>query len=1348
MMRTNKILGRKITAFTLAMAMTVTLFGSMVSAEELLPVEPVELVVEDMETGAYVDIDDTLGITIDSEAEIEVIDETDSEMTDDANFETDDLEGMAVEGLVDDGAAVFEAGEASLEGEGGILYPEVGPEDSVRANCVKVGIKGTYTTESATKILNKLNAIRKEACDNGYKNPVTGAKLTSTDYVPMKWSSDMEAIARLRAMEASILNAHDRPNGDDCFTAEEDLGAAYSSGESLAWNWESAGLMQGINQWYSEKDAYNGKASGQTGHYKMIIDPRNVYVGVACCKAEGSKWESTVAMRTTRGGEALDETKDSTTGKQTVAVEVKNTYIKKLNVTGLNSLMAPGASGKFTAGVSLSVPDYYGESRSYSGTLMEATITSSNPAVLWVDAEGNYAVADIAPGSKEVITVTVSAGTKSETKTVTVCAPDMELMDTTFSYRGVKLQPAVRAFTGDSNLRLGTDYTVVYGDDTHDNITAGDNGIVAVVGKGNYAGLSLSRTFTIDKASAVIRPLDCEMGYRESIPVFCFDGNLQGKDKLVVSSESATCNPEKDGENYKLGKYMIVPVSSKIGIVNEKGEDVSASYNLSYENGELTVTKGAGWHEITYVMNGHGSAPSQDKYLTIEHAGLIPAYIPSATGFTFDGWYTDMALTKQWNYDSDTVQTDLTLYAKWSDNCINDLYVSIAPNYIYTGSAIKPNVTVRNYVFAYGINQTLALKKDYTLRYVNNTNVNTTPVSGRGMGEDFDESLPYVVVTGVGNYSGELKINFNILPASIGDGENPAAGIAMKYYPNLKTSAKDQDVFASMKRGKLGLVQNRDIQVSLKTLTAYDEEGTSVPADTVLENHLVPAGYSGTFELTITGLGNNSGSIVRTVRVDDPSRQMSAASVSIGKSSRKKAYTGSPITLPASDITVKLGKKTLSYGTDYTVSYINNVPVGNATVRITGVGAYDGYKDAAFQITGTALTDKTLNVVDFPKEREYTGRPQLVTDLDVYYTSGNVNEKLRYGWDYLISYTGNVNAGKVTVTYTGLGKGGYTGTVKKTFKITPIDISDVNKVTYNWEGAYVVYNKKGARTDSFTLFKMDNWEKLVKGRDYTLEYKSIFKVGTETASVTIKGKGNYCGAILQKYNIHPRTFTSVGSGVEITVKPMAYDARKAPSAQYKPAVTVMVDGSYLKKTEYEVRYYNNTQEAITQHMSSVYSPGPYLEVIGKGPYADPGMTYGVSVAMCVYKPETKLTAKNTYAVVEDAYYTGMQVCPKVRLYYIDAALAGTALNDIRNSLQGLTDHDAILAAGQGCVKQIAVNYPNTFTGNPVNITYGTNITAGKGKGTLTVTPVSCDYGGPITYKFDILKKEMDSRRAE
>lgn len=61
-----------------------------------------------------------------------------------------------------------------------------------------------------------------------------------------------------------------------------------------------------------------------------------------------------------------------------------------------------------------------------------------------------------------------------------------------------------------------------------------------------------------------------------------------------------------------------------------------------------------------YLYNSQTSE-SEHVYNTLVST---PA-IPERTDYTFEGWYQDRTFTKKWNFDSDTIQDNMTLYANW-----------------------------------------------------------------------------------------------------------------------------------------------------------------------------------------------------------------------------------------------------------------------------------------------------------------------------------------------------------------------------------------------------------------------------------------------------------------------------------------------------------------------------------------------------------------------------------------------------------------------------------------------------------------------------------------------------------
>ena len=159
---------------------------------------------------------------------------------------------------------------------------EQGPETGFPL--LTISIEGQFETPDREALTARLNEIRREACEEGVPNPETGDPLTEEDYVPMEWSYELEKIAAARAVEASVLRDHKRPDGTDCFSLLPDS-SVYSM-ETLAWGYGSA--MGAIEGWYSEKEAYVGETGTPAGHYIALIAPANRYAAIADLHTEGS----------------------------------------------------------------------------------------------------------------------------------------------------------------------------------------------------------------------------------------------------------------------------------------------------------------------------------------------------------------------------------------------------------------------------------------------------------------------------------------------------------------------------------------------------------------------------------------------------------------------------------------------------------------------------------------------------------------------------------------------------------------------------------------------------------------------------------------------------------------------------------------------------------------------------------------------------------------------------------------------------------------------------------------------------------------------------------------------------
>lgn len=108
----------------------------------------------------------------------------------------------------------------------------------------------------------------------------------------------------------------------------------------------------------------------------------------------------------------------------------------------------------------------------------------------------------------------------------------------------------------------------------------------------------------------------------------------------------------------------------------------------------------------------------------------------------------------------------------------------------------------------------------------------------------------------------------------------------------------------------------------------------------------------GTAEVVVKGIGNYSGEINTTFGIVANASAFTASEI------EDVIYTGEEI---KPEPTVSYGGKTLTKGTDYTISYENNVEVGTAFAIIKGIGAYEGLTlKIPFNILSASKISKTL----------------------------------------------------------------------------------------------------------------------------------------------------------------------------------------------------------------------------------------------------------------------------------------------------------------------------------------------------------------------------------------------------
>ena len=182
----------------------------------------------------------------------------------------------------------------------------------------------------------------------------------------------------------------------------------------------------------------------------------------------------------------------------------------------------------------------------------------------------------------------------------------------------------------------------------------------------------------------------------------------------------------------------------------------------------------------------------------------------------------------------------------------------------------------------------------------------------------------------------------------------------------------------------------------------------------------------GTATISITGIGDYTGTITKNFNI--VARGISDTTIG---SIPNQTYTGNSISaLPV----ITYNGATLTKGTDYTLTYSNNVNVGTGTVTITGKGNFKGTTSKTFSISARAMSDTSVANLS---SQTYTGN--VISPLP---TITYNNKTLKKDTDYTLSYSDNINAGTATITITG--KGNFTGMTSMTFIITQKSAEKLN----------------------------------------------------------------------------------------------------------------------------------------------------------------------------------------------------------------------------------------------------------------------------------------------------------------
>jgi uncharacterized protein YjdB/uncharacterized protein YkwD len=1109
---------------------------------------------------------------------VELLDKADPEDApeEEVSYNTDISFPEGFEGYVDD-----EAVEAYEEEEVLLGSPVEG--------AVNLDISGTFYTLSAEKILGQINKIRYEACKEGIYYHAYGRNLTLDDYHPLEWSAALEHGTRIRAIEAAMIMAHSTLGGGSIYEHADEVqsGLWRGTGENLAWNnnHDSSGITYGINQFYNEKSLYiqTKTWSGATGHYVNLINPNYRYVGVGCCMMDNAPYGwNTVAMQLAIVSDDIvesgivDTTKDNRSGKLTYSIPVRPGYFKSLKITG-DASVPKGYQREYSASAGITVPNGYGGA---SGTYKVSE--ASKDTIGWSSGdEGIFTVEDGVVtgvmGGKATLSARVGSVSATKDITVTVSMEDIlvseqgssdELVEMEIDRNEVKNKILVISYfpkdtTDAKKATFKSSNTGVVSVDTAGKLTFKKPGTATItvsakssnkdVGKDG----TISKTFNV-KVSAPVTAISLNktavtLNYTGKTPPtaalkvsFVPSDTEFEKTAVFTSSDESIAKVDQNGKVTAVSGGEAVITASAYGYTSECAVKVVAplkSMSVSESAAKLYLPDKKGNIEVRleplYTSDKEvvftSSDPGRLKFsgsdggskltVTAEN-GIARAQIEGVSDSNADATIEVSAAGGKFKKSVQVIiakpseSVSISLYGKeLSAGEVIDMGV---------GSAIEPEAVV-------------------------------LPADAYDTTAEWTSSDPMVASVNSSGRIVALREGVAVITSTSYNAKEPVAA-------SFKVRVSRQIVSLSLNRDEVELYTDETY-----ALTAFvspegvtDAEGADLPISykssdpavaTVSAKGLITAVSEG--EATITAsvrAGTDSFDVLEdecrvVVRRPDPAYYEGDTpypgddvnGIWLARESYKelKYYTGKPVT--QDEIRIYHGKRLLTAGIDYTVSYKNNVKPAYHTdpkppqMIVKLKGQYSGSKTYLFSIDG-AFMEKNLGLAKItvsPSKVLFDG-----SEPDVKLTVKLQGEEVpaeKYDW-----YVCENGAGEVTLLVYASEEGSlerYWGTARVRLKVT----GDRSMKAVTFEGISDQIYSAGAAADGGIqlpdLKLLYNGESLNIGSDYKLTYKANTKAGT--ATVTATGLGRYSGTVKKTFKILPNDGTAAGYKLKVYAKPEA-----------------------------------------------------------------------------------------------------------------------------------------------------------------------------------------------------------------
>ncbi len=493
-----------------------------------------------------------------------------------------------------------------------------------------------------------------------------------------------------------------------------------------------------------------------------------------------------------------------------------------------------------------------------------------------------------------------------------------------------------------------------------------------------------------------------------------------------------------------------------------------------------------------------------------------------------------------------------------------------------------------------------------------------------------------VTLRGVNRFTGSKKIYYRVVGKLTGATVNYTSEVA---YVDAATGVYPDDLEVMM--GDTRLIEGVDYRVEYSNNTTV--------------------GYQ-TAILKIIGIGNFEGTITKSYSIG---YDLGAEGDTTFSDIEKQSYSGSEVQVAGVSVSYK--GTLLTEGSNYTVSYENNIEAGEASYVVNAImspnSLYVGKAKASFIISRSINGESVSATIDPISPQAYTGATITLDaeDIHVYFE----NDDLVYGQDYTLSYSNNVNVGSATVTVTGMGA--YIGEKSTTFPIR-YDLGDGHVQGKVADAEYTSNALQPAITSlSYLRFKEDGsvlinanlLTSLSEGgyaNDCTTTYTNNVAMGTGQMVVAAKPDSTlFMGYAVVPFNITPKDIGD--SSVTVSAPNQTWNHNEL----LEPIVEVTDQGTTLVEN---VDYYVVYDELLPNYSySDNRIPGTgKVKVYGMGNYK--GSVIGT---FTIEDSSGDLTAEfaDSFAEGQGASYdyTGQAILPELKIYANSYAMTGIKVKE-------------------------------------------------------------------------------------